>query len=130
MQFFLPMDPPTATHQMKRVDTRGWKPRFYEPESVQDARAKFTAHLAPKAPAEPLIGPVRLTVKWLFPITGKRVDGQWKYTKPDTDNLLKLLKDVMSKCGFWLDDAQVASEINEKFWAETPGIFIAVEELE
>lgn len=49
--------------------------------------------------------------------------------KPDTDNLQKLLKDCMTARGFWKDDAQVASEICEKFWAERPGIYICVEEL-
>ena len=32
---------------------------------------------------------------------------QREVTKPDTDNLQKLLKDCMTKCGFWKDDAQV-----------------------
>ncbi|HFU9554316.1 TPA: RusA family crossover junction endodeoxyribonuclease, partial [Streptococcus agalactiae] len=31
--------------------------------------------------------------------------------------------------GFWNDDAQVASEIIEKFWADTVGIYVKVEEL-
>ena len=55
----------------------------------------------------------------------------WEYrtTKPDTDNLQKLLKDCMTDVGFWKDDAQVASEICEKFWAEIPGIWIRVEEI-
>ena len=35
----------------------------------------------------------------------------------------------MTKCGFWTDDALVASEITEKFWAEVPGIYISVEEI-
>lgn len=35
----------------------------------------------------------------------------------------------MTHVGFWQDDAQVASEIVEKFWAVTPGIYIAVREL-
>jgi len=74
-------------------------------------------------------GALRLVTKWCFPTTGKHVDGEYKYTKPDTDNLIKLLKDVMSKHGFWHNDAQVASEITEKFWASTPGIFISVEPL-
>lgn len=50
-------------------------------------------------------------------------------TKPDTDNLQKLLKDCMTKLGYWQDDAQVASEIVEKFWADTVGIYIKIEEL-
>ena len=36
----------------------------------------------------------------------------------------------MTLCGYWKDDAQVASEIIEKFWAEKPGIFISAQELE
>ncbi len=50
-------------------------------------------------------------------------------SKPDTDNLQKLLKDCMTAVGFWKDDAQVASEICEKFWAEVPGIYVCAEEL-
>jgi len=40
-----------------------------------------------------------------------------------------LLKDCMTKLGYWQDDAQVASEIAEKFWADTVGIYIKIEEL-
>ena len=32
--------------------------------------------------------------------------------------------------GFWMDDAQVASELCEKFWAEIPGIYILLTGLE
>ena len=31
--------------------------------------------------------------------------------------------DVMTELGFLMDDAQVASELCEKFWAEIPGIY-------
>ncbi len=55
--------------------------------------------------------------------------GDWRTSKPDTDNLQKLLKDVMTSLGFWKDDALVCSEICEKFWAATPGIYIHIEEL-
>ncbi len=75
-------------------------------------------------------GALRLIVKWCFPITGEHSDGEYKSTKPDTDNLEKLLKDIMTKLGFWKDDAQVASEITEKFYARIPGILIYVEEIE
>ena len=35
----------------------------------------------------------------------------------------------MTSAGFWKDDALVCSEIVEKFWAETPGIYIVVREI-
>ena len=34
----------------------------------------------------------------------------------------------MTKLGFWNDDAEVASEIAEKFWSEVVGIYVRVEE--
>lgn len=129
--FFMPMKKvPTVTAQEKQVAVINGKPVFYEPEELKAARAKLMAHLGQHVPAKPyMTGPVRLTVKWCFPITGTRQDGQYKYTKPDTDNLQKLLKDCMTDCGYWKDDAQVASEIVEKFWAALPGIYIKIEEL-
>ena len=36
----------------------------------------------------------------------------------------------MTRIGFCEDDCLVASEIVEKFWAATPGIYISVTELE
>ena len=128
IQFFAPMEPPRTTAQQKQVSVVNGKPRFFEPEKLKDARAKLKAHIGRHAPIAPLDGPVKLLVKWCFP-RGRHPEGSWKITRPDTDNLQKLLKDVMTDCGFWQDDAQVCSEIAEKCWSETPGIFIRVEEL-
>ena len=133
MQFFIPMCPPTVTHHDKELHAfmRGGRPCavLHDSPELKDARAKLRAGLAPHAPAIPLGGPVRLVVKWLFPAQGRHPDGAWKTSKPDTDNLDKALKDEMTRLHFWQDDAQVASEISEKFWANTPGIFIRVEAL-
>lgn len=129
MEFFLPMIPPTATHQEKQVRVVHGKPVFYDPPEVQAARSKLTAHLARRRPAVPLKGAVRLVVKWCFPC-GKHQDGEYRTSRPDTDNLQKLLKDCMTAAGFWKDDAQVASEITEKFWARIPGIYVCAEEIE
>lgn len=129
MEFFLPMIPPTATHQEKQVRVVRGKPVFYDPPEVKAARSSLLARLAARRPARPMEGGVRLCVKWCFP-RGRHPDGAWRTTKPDTDNLQKLLKDCMTEAGFWVDDAQVASEITEKFWAEIPGIYVSVEPLE
>lgn len=128
LEFFMPMIPPTVTHQEKQIAVVGGKPKVYEPSELKAARAKLRAHLGQHRPEMPLEGGVRLMVKWCFP-RGSYRDGEYRITKPDTDNLEKLLKDCMTAEGFWKDDAQVASEIVEKFWAEVPGIYIAMEEL-
>lgn len=124
------MKPPTVTHQEKAVHVVNGKPVHYEPDRLKAARSKLMAYLGQHAPVVPLRGAIRLCVKWCFPVTGKHEDGEWKNTRPDTDNLQKLLKDCMTDLGYWKDDAQVASEIVEKFWAKVPGIYIAAEELE
>lgn len=129
-EFFMPFKKvPTTTHQQKAVRVVNGKPMFYEPDDLKRARALLTAHMGMHVPVEKYTGPVRLFVKWCFPITGKRQNGEWKTTKPDIDNSQKLLMDCMTDLGFWLDDSLVVSLVAEKFWAEMPGIYIKIEEV-
>lgn len=129
MNFFLEMEPPTVTAQMHKVTVRNGKPAFYDTVQLKQARAQFLAALKPEAPAEPLEGPVRLHVTWMFPTKTHRT-GEWRITRPDTDNLQKLLKDCMTAAGFWRDDAQVCVECVVKLWTrECPGIDITVEQI-
>ena len=127
-EFFMAMDPPTCTHQEKQVHVVKGKPVFYDPPEVKNARSKLKGYLIQHKPSEPYTAGCRLMVKWCFP-QGDHGDGEYRITKPDTDNLQKLLKDCMTQCGFWKDDCLVACEIVEKFWAKIPGIYIRVEEL-
>lgn len=130
IEFFVPMIPPTITAQQRAVRVVNGKPIFYEPAELAAARAKLRDHIGPHAPAEPYTVPVRLVTKWCWPTNGRYPSGTFKHTSPDTDNLQKMLKDVMEELGFFKNDALVASEIVEKFWADPPGIYIYVEELE
>lgn len=123
------MVPPTVTHQEKKWTVRGGKPVPYETQELKEARAKLTAYLSQHKPDAAYDSGVRLITKWCFPISGKHKNGEYKISKPDTDNLQKLLKDCMTSVGFWADDALVASEITEKFWADIPGIYIGIERL-
>lgn len=128
MEFFMAMDPPTVTHQQKQVNFK--TKVFYEPTDLKKARALFMERLSEYKPEIKLVGPIRLVVKWLYPIKGNRSDGEYKSSKPDLDNSQKLLQDCMTKVGFWKDDAQIASLVCEKFWAKTPGIYIRIDKLE
>lgn len=128
-EFFLHIIPPTKTHQEKAVTVVKGKPVFYDPAELKATRAKLIAHLGKHIPDKKYTGAVRLITKWCFPVLGKHRDGEYKTSKPDTDNLQKMLKDVMTQLGYWTDDAQVASEIIEKFWAELPGIYIKITNL-
>lgn len=129
IEFFMPMaDVPTCTHQEKKVAIIKNKPIFYEPANLKAARQKLMAYLGQYVPETPYCCGIRLIVKWCFS-RGRHKAGTYKTTKPDTDNLQKLLKDCMTRVGFWEDDALVASEIVEKFWSDIPGIYIRIEKL-
>jgi len=130
LEFFMAMDPPTVTQQEHKVTVRNGKPVFYDPPELKTARSKLIGHLGKHVPDRNLDGPVELLVKWAFPATESNKKNSWRITKPDTDNLQKLLKDCMTRCGFWKDDAVVCREIVEKFWYEPPGIYIRITELE
>ena len=130
-EFFLPLKKiPTVTSQEKGIDGRGGV-RVYTKTEVRAVKLLFMGLLSKHAPPKPLTGAVRLTTKWGY-LTRAHRDGEYKITRPDTDNTVKLFKDCMTAAGFWLDDAQVASEITEKFWVrESPsGIYVRVEALE
>ena len=131
VEFFMPMIPPTVTHQEKQVRVVSGKPRFYEPAELKAARAKLAAHLGKHRPEQPIRKPtpIWLEVEWRFPLVKGAEDGQYKTTRPDTDNLEKLLKDCMTTVGFWEDDAQVCVEFVAKTYAKVPGIHIRVTEL-
>lgn len=127
LQFFIPMKIPTVTHQEKQVHIVHGKPVFYEPTELKQARANLTDHLAQYRPKQPMKGPVELVVKFCFPVVAGSYDGQPKTTKPDCDNLVKLLQDVMNQLDFYEDDRFVVSLVAQKFWATIPGLFIALQ---
>ena len=63
IEFFMPVIPPTATHQEKKWRVVKGKPVSYDPPEVQAARSKLTDYLAGHRPDRPLEGGIRLLVK-------------------------------------------------------------------
>lgn len=130
LKFFMPMNPPTVTAQERKVKVINGRPMFYEPEQVKAAKKLLSLHLMRYRPDKPYDTGVRLFVAWGFPTNDKHKNGKPRITKPDTDNLQKMLKDCMTKCGYWTDDALVAEETCHKYWTtEEPGIYIAIAEI-
>ena len=131
MKFFLRMCPPTVTAQEHKVRVVHGRPMFYDPEKVKAARRVLISHLYLFKPESPFSGPVELRALWLFPKGRGHKHNEWRITRPDTDNLQKLLKDCMTQLGFWNDDAQVVREVSSKKWSDEPcGIEIEVIPLE
>ena len=131
MRFVIDGQFPTATHQTKKVRFCGGKPVFYEPERLASARAYFMAKLAEHRPEKDAGGAIYLQVVWRFKRPKKcRPDEHWKTTRPDTDNLMKLLKDCMTDSGFWKDDSQVCREEALKVYGDEPKVEITVRRLD
>ena len=128
LTFFMPMIPPTVTAQERSVRVVSGKPVFFEPAQLQEARSMLMGHLASRTPPVPFGRAVELKVLWGFP-QGRHLNGEWRTTKPDTDNLQKLLKDCMTRVGFWKDDALVVREVVEKRWSNPSGIYIEIREV-
>lgn len=123
MQFFIPLRKiPTVTQQGHKISTSGGKKRIHDTAELRTVRQLFRDHLARHRPEAPLEGPVELYVVWCYPDTKTHPAGTWKTTKPDTDNLIKLVKDEMTRLGFWLDDAQVCMELNAKCYDRISGV--------
>ena len=130
MKIFLLMNPPTVTAQESKVAVVRGKPVIYKPEKIKQAKREIIKHLKPFKPNEPLEGPIELRVVWLFPRGKSHKHMEWRTTRPDTDNLEKLLKDCMTEVGFWKDDALVVKETVYKVWSEEPtGISIEIKNL-
>ncbi len=131
IQFFLPMKKiPTITSQQKGINHQTGT--VYTKEAVKAARAKFATALAAHTPSEPITGAVQVLTKWCHPTTKRERWGTWKVTTPDLGNCTKLFHDVMEDLGFFANDAQIASEINQKFWTDPQhsGIFVQIDNLE
>ena len=132
MKFKLKMIPPTATAQQKGERVVGGYIHHYKKKNVAQAEAILRDALLPYVPAEPIENrAIMFGVVWLFPYpksAKKHKPGteRWKITRPDTDNLNKLLKDVMTDMGFWKDDALISLEMIKKLYDDEPGIEIIV----
>jgi crossover junction endodeoxyribonuclease RusA len=86
----------------------------------------------------PLTGPLSLTVIFKMPYrkADLRKDGTPKpsapyhhTTKPDATKMLRAVEDALTGIA-WNDDAQIAVQRVEKFYSETPGAFISIQQIQ
>lgn len=137
LSFKLDCIPPKATHQgsmtiMKRRDGTQFvgKMQSSKGKKTQD---DLLSLLAPHRPHKPIGSPVVVSVEWAYPFRKSepkknRFDGLPCVTRPDCDNLAKLLLDCMTRLAFWNDDSQVYRLFFEKCYRHEPGIRVVVKE--
>lgn len=129
IEFFYECTPPTATAQQRRHNRSG---ASYLPPAAKRARATWKAILERYRPADvPLGGPiaVELVFTWPWRDADKSRTVTLKHdSKPDLDNIAKLVLDVAGECGYWLDDSQIWHLDLYKYRNDMPGLYFRAEE--
>ena len=79
-------------------------------------------------------GPLRLTVRAVYLIpqswsAKKKRAAFWKTSKPDADNLAKVVKDALNKIAY-RDDAQIVELTVQKKYGPIAGLTVSVEAME
>lgn len=129
VEFFIPMIPPTLTFQDKISIVSKGRGLLIDSPELKTVKRSLRDRIGPHAPDEKLTGPVRVVSKWCWPTEGTdHMDGEYRISKPDADNLSKMLHDVMERAGFFANDSQVMP-VPETFWADVPGLYVCAEEL-
>lgn len=103
--------------------------QHYRSVRVQDFRDSLVLRMKKYAPKVPCDKPVKLLVWVCFDVKDKALWGKYKTTKPDCDNYVKEIKDVMTLLGFWKDDSQVVDLRVVKTFAEKGTIYVQLEDL-
>ena len=138
-KFFIPCVPPKSTHQASlRIMQKKNGGRFIgkfassKGKAVQDELLILLREFVPPCPYSVAL---RVSVEWTYPwrkseTKKNRAEGYLPCTtRPDADNLCKLLFDCMTRLGYWTDDSVIADLRFQKAWGDKPGIGITIEEI-
>lgn len=130
--------PPKHTAQGSNQILKTKNGRFFIGKKT-NSNAKSTQNelfnlLYPYRPEQPLEKPLRVEIKWVYPYRKSepkknRTAEKYCDTRPDVDNICKLLFDMMTRIGFWIDDSQIADLHFIKVWDNKPRIEIKIGEL-
>lgn len=108
---------PKGTAQMKRYN--GQTRTYFKSARLQATEDFYIQEIGMYAPTHPIQGAISLSVDFDYYTPTKKKRGTWKTSRPDVDNVVKLLIDCMTKLGFWEDDSQIARLRVSKRYSET-----------
>lgn len=132
----VPIEPPVSTHQanlriLKTKDGRQFVGKMKNNKVTNWARL-FGSYI--QKPEKPIEGPIRVYIrlyytppKYLLPKINK-CKILVKTTKPDVDNVVKVILDEFTKCGYWVDDSLIWAITVEKYWAAQPRVAVYIDQ--
>lgn len=115
---------PNSTAQQRRMTAKGG---FLPPRTMQ-AKAFWQALMEKHAPPAPLTGPLSLIVIFYYQ---KKTKTLYKTTKPDLDNLMKMVQDAMQQTGYFVNDSQISIlSVGKYYSTDFAGIRLSLEQLQ
>jgi Holliday junction resolvase RusA-like endonuclease len=136
MEFIIQCIPPKHTAQASNKILKNQNGKMFIGK-MHDSKAKQTQTelmwlLSPYQPQKPFVEPLKLEIKWVYPFRKSeakknRVEGLPCITRPDCDNLCKLLLDIMTRLCFWVDDSIIYDLHFIKCYSDNPRIEIKIE---
>lgn len=121
IRFSIPVAPRSLQFAGRRFTARGGRIRSYKTSDATAYLSEIFLLSKPYCPKVPILGAVELTMGFVFArpkSAPKAYLGRIRHSnRPDADNIVKAIQDVLSKAGFWLDDGQVSDLIIRKRYA-------------
>lgn len=87
----------------------------------------------PHAPTKPYPGAKKVEICFCFGTKNKKLKGKLKTSRPDVDNMAKILLDRMTKLGYWKDDSEVSRlDVMKRYVSEgeSPNVKISIWRME
>ena len=135
VEFTIPVTPKPKGRP--RFSMRGGFARAYTPAATEHAEHDVAVLAAQHAPPMPHTGPVVIDLEFVLPVPSswsKRkqaaaLAGHVRpISKPDRDNLEKLVLDALTRSGrWWRDDSQIVDGRSRKIYGATPCTRVVVE---
>ena len=138
LSFFVNIIPTKATHQSSLRVLRSRSGRFFvgkfSKSPIKRWISEFSEKIAKFKPEKPLDCPVEIDIEFRFPYNksaSKKIinTDTWKTTRPDLDNMEKVILDTLTNDGFFVDDSLVVLKTTRKMHSPKVGISIFIKEL-
>lgn len=131
---FLALVPPSVTHNdLEPYRRAGGALGIRKGAALKEAEAAYEARVraagVPDAPLGAGGGALAVTLRVCFPCAGGKPQGAPHARKPDLDNQVKTILDVLERCGVIANDAQVCELNAAKAWCDPAGVYVEVAEI-
>ncbi len=124
MKFEFIMDKMPSTRQQKGIKVVKGQLRTYNRGNT--ANYELQKNLLMNKPKVPFDKGIAITLKvyFIYRTKDKKKWGKRKTTRPDGDNLMKGFQDYMQSYRYFMDDAQIAPLIVDRFWGQNNKIIV------